>query len=135
MKKVLFSVLAGIFFLFNCSDNPPSTAIIKMPDDATVKSSADVAFLITAIVTDSEDDTIRYNNFHVQFLCMNCEFLNIEETTEDLIEFNTTKVEKRTNSKGIAGVWVKVKVGNEASVSGTLENGSSDSTKLTVSAQ
>jgi len=134
MKKVLFGVLVGIFFLFNCTDNPPSTAIIKMPDDATVKSSADVLFLITAIVTDRESDEIRYNNFRVKFLCMNCEFQNIDETTEDLIEFNTTEVEKRTNSNGIAKVWVKVKVGNEANVSGSLENGSTDSTKLTVTA-
>jgi hypothetical protein len=124
MKKI-FYLFAGLFFLFGCSDNPPSTAVIVMPADVTVKSSADVSFLITAIVRDREDENIRYNNMKVLFLCMKCEFVNEE---------NPTQVEKRTDSMGVAKVWVKVKVGDEAVVSGTLENGSGASTKLSVSA-
>lgn len=135
MKKVLFGLLTGLFFLLNCSDNPPSTAVIIMPDDATVKSATDVSFLITAIVTDIEDEKIRYNDFIVRFLCANCEFLNLDETVKDLIsDFNPTDITKETDSMGTASVWVKVEVGEEANVSGMLENGASDGTKLTVTA-
>ncbi len=136
MKKMFFGAISGLLFLLTCTDNPPTTAKIEMSDDESVKSTADMLFPVTAIVADSEDETIRYNNFKVRFLCTNCEFENDDVTNENLIgEFNPTDIEKRTDSYGTASVSVRVKVGVEAYVSGSLENGSSDSTKLTVSAQ
>jgi len=125
MKKMFYLFFSGFLFLFNCSDNPPSTAVIKMPDNIAVRSSVDVSFLIGAIVTDREDEKMRYNDVRVLFWCRQCEFVG---------EDNPTQVEKRTNSKGIAEVWVKVKVGEKAVVSGTLENGSSDDTEIEVTA-
>lgn len=136
MKKV-FGMLMIFFSFLTCTDNPPSTATIKMPDDRTVKSAGSVAFLIKAIVYDSETKA-RYNGFEVEFICGNCVFLSgagYEETTDNLVgEFNETRLVKKTDKEGVASVWVGVASGTEATVFASLENGISDDTKLTVSA-
>ncbi len=132
MKRLIGVISLCMFLFLNCSDYPHSTAKILLGADVSVTSSQPVTFLIQAIVFDEEIET-RLNGVEVHFLCAQCSFILENETMENIIgEPTQNELRKRTDSQGVAEVWVVVEPDTEGVVSALLENGMSDQIELTV---
>lgn len=136
--KRLFVAVSLLGFLIGCGDRPPSTAVLTLPPDVSVKTTSSFYMLVNAKVTDPARDDIPVNGVEILFLCMGCQFAQLGDgiTEGHLVNWvNDTYIIKETDRQGVARVWVYFPAGTtSATVSGSLENGSGDTMKVDISA-